>query len=133
MTTVMILHRQAMSMPRVPRDRRLNAAAAMVLVDTGFLVLCPVVVTMAILAAAAHWATPAHADPIGDSIPSMRSAPLPGGPVDAFDRPEGVPTRSSSLNAAAATPLACLPLPSVHQTHASSPTSPVARTGNHIG
>jgi hypothetical protein len=46
----MILDSQAMSMPRVPRARRLSAAAAMVFVDTGFLVLRPAVVTIAILA-----------------------------------------------------------------------------------
>lgn len=73
MTTVMILRRQAISMPRIPRERRLNAAAAMGFIDAGFLTLRPVVVTAAILVAAVNWATPAHADPAGSSITSVLS------------------------------------------------------------
>jgi hypothetical protein len=67
----MILHRQAISMPRIPRERRLNAAAAMGFIEAGFLTMRPVVVTMAILFAAVNWATPAHADPVSDSITSV--------------------------------------------------------------
>jgi hypothetical protein len=68
MTTVTIWRRQAISMPRIPRERpRLNAAGAMGFIDAGFLTLRPVVVTAGILVAAVSWATPAKADPGGTS------------------------------------------------------------------
>ena len=60
MTTALILRRQIMAMPRVPRERRVNISAAMVLVDAGILVARPVLVTVAILVAAAECGTATH-------------------------------------------------------------------------
>jgi hypothetical protein len=73
MTTVMLFHRQTLSMPRLPRERRLNAGAAMVLFDAGFLVLRPVVVTVAVLIAAADWSAPAQSAVVGHSTPQVMS------------------------------------------------------------
>src|SRR5262245_16153355 len=53
MTTALILRRQAIAMPRIPRERHVNVAAAMILVDAGILVVRPVLVTAAIFVAAA--------------------------------------------------------------------------------
>jgi len=74
MTTVMMLHRQTMSMPRIPRERRLNATGAMIFIDTGFLVVRPVIVTLAILAAA-HCAVPPHGDTTHEPVVSTTSQP----------------------------------------------------------
>ena len=71
MTTVMLFHRQTLSMPRLPRERRLNVGAAMVLFDAGFLVLRPVVVTVAVLIAAADWGAPAQSAVIGPPSPHV--------------------------------------------------------------
>lgn len=73
MTSVMSLHRQTMSMPRLPRERRLTAAAAMVLFDAGFVVLRAVVVTAAVLIAGAHWSPPQQPGVIGHPAPNTLS------------------------------------------------------------
>ena len=71
MTTVMMLRREALSMPRVPRERRITAETTMLLFDASFLVLRPVVVTIAVLIAAADWSAAAQPGAVGNSPPSV--------------------------------------------------------------
>ena len=76
MTTVMMLRREALSMPRIPRERRITADTAMVLFDASFLVLRPVVVTVAVLIAAADWSSAAQPGSIGISPPSVAGSAI---------------------------------------------------------
>jgi hypothetical protein len=71
MTTVMMLRREALSMPRVPLERRVTAETTMLLFDASFLVLRPVIVTIAVLIAAADWSAAAQPGTNGSSPPSI--------------------------------------------------------------
>ncbi len=78
MTTALILRRQTIAMPRIPRERRLNAAATMVFVDAGILVMQPIIVTLAILIAAAYWSASTYPNDVSGSPPSVASSVGPG-------------------------------------------------------
>jgi hypothetical protein len=68
---IAVFHRQTILMPRAQWDLRQSVRATMKVIDGGVLVLRPIAVTLAILAAAAHYAGPTRDGAAGSAFTAV--------------------------------------------------------------